>query len=290
MRLHSWEGVLQISALVLLFSSHRVTGASGDDVLWRANGRASCLYWGMGTIKSDDQFVQLHDLIIGSSNVADFLAELSTVAASTLSGDAGAPIECGVTLRRRKRNVTIAGSSERAVVLDKLEQALGEGPCLAALEVMRPMVLSNVETDNRWPNYQKVLAENGCGSVLGVPLALDEHQSAALNFFAAEPDVFAPDTVHRAEAFADLASRALRLALRIADTQSLADDLKAAMASRTTIDLACGVIMGQNRCSQEEAMALLTKASSHRNQKLRDVAAGILGRVSDGAVRTHFDP
>lgn len=62
------------------------------------------------------------------------------------------------------------------------------------------------------------------------------------------------------------------------------------MESRTTIDLACGVIMAQNRCSQEEAMALLAKASSHRNQKLRELAADILGRVSAEAVSTHFEP
>ena len=244
----------------------------------------------MGTLKSDDQFVQLHDLIIGSSNVAEFLTELSAVAASTLSDAAGRPIECGVTLRRRKRSTTIAGSSERAVRLDRLEQALGDGPCIASLEVMSPMVLADAATDKRWPEYQKVLAEHGCRSALGVPLALDEHQSAALNFFAAEPDIFAPDVIQRAEGFADLAGRALRLSLRIGDAQNLADDLTAAMANRTTIDLACGVIMAQNRCSQDEAMALLTKASSHRNQKLRDLAAGILGRVSDGAVTTHFDP
>jgi len=244
----------------------------------------------MSTPTSGDEFVQLHDLIIGSSNVADFLTELSTVAASTLSDTAGVFIECGVTLRRRKRTATIAGSSERAVVLDKLEQALGDGPCIASLDAMKPMVLSDVRTDTRWPAYQVVLAENGCRSALGVPLALDEHQAAALNFFAAEPDVFGPDVVQRAEGFADLAGRALRLSLRIADAQNLADDLKAAMASRTAIDMACGVIMAQNRCSQEEAMALLTKASSHRNQKLRDLAGEIIGRVSDRAVSTHFDP
>lgn len=243
----------------------------------------------MDTPKNGDEFVQLHDLIIGSSNVADFLAELSTVAAATLSESAGVFIECGVTLRRRKRSATIAGSSERAAVLDKLEQALGDGPCIAALDAMKPMVLPDVETDNRWPAYQKVLAENGCRSVLGVPLALDGHQAAALNFFAADPDVFTAGVIQRAEGFADLAGRALRLALRIADAQNLADDLRAAMASRTTIDLACGVIMAQNRCSQEEAVALLTKASSHRNQKLRDLAAGVVARISDGTVSTHFD-
>jgi AmiR/NasT family two-component response regulator len=111
-----------------------------------------------------------------------------------------------------------------------------------------------------------------------------------LNFFSSEPDVFTGAVISKAQGFADQAERALRLALQIADARNVADDLSAAMENRTTIDLACGVIMAQNRCSQEEAMAMLTKASSHRNQKLRDLAADVLSRVSSGSVSTHFDP
>jgi GAF domain-containing protein len=244
----------------------------------------------MDTPSNDEQFVKLHDMIIGSTNVSGFLNELSVLAASTLSETAGSEIECGVTLRQRKRSATVAGSSERATMLDKLEQALGNGPCLASLETMKPVLLADVDTDPRWPEYQKLLADNGCRSVLGVPLALDDHQSAALNFFASETGVFSDAVVHGAEGYAALAGRALRLALRIADARNLADDLSAALEHRTTINLACGVVMAQNRCSQEEAMAVLTKASSHRNQKLRDVAADVLGRVSAGEVSTHFEP
>nr|WP_306669390.1 GAF and ANTAR domain-containing protein [Arthrobacter sp. DR-2P] len=220
----------------------------------------------------------------------DFLTELSGVAASALSESAGSRVECGVTLRRRKRSMTVAGSSDRAKELDRLEQVLGDGPCLAALETMRPVVLADVYADTRWPEFQKILAANGCRSVLGVPLALDDSQAAALNFFSSEPDVFTGAVISKAQGFADQAERALRLALQIADARNVADDLSAAMENRTTIDLACGVIMAQNRCSQEEAMAMLTKASSHRNQKLRDLAADVLSRVSSGSVSTHFDP
>lgn len=244
----------------------------------------------METSGTDQQFLQLHDLIIGSSNVNDFLGELSIVAAGTLTQAAGTAIECGVTLRRRKRSTTVAGSSDRARELDRLEQALGQGPCLTAMDAMKPMLLADTATDNRWPEYQTVLAEHGCGAVLGVPLALDENHAAALNFFADKPGTFSDEITKRAEGFADLAGRALRLALKISDAQNLADDLTAALQNRTTIDLACGVIMAQNRCSQEEAMALLTKASSHRNQKLRELAAEILGRVGAGTVSTHFEP
>lgn len=243
----------------------------------------------MGTRSNDEQFLKLHDMIIGSTNVSGFLADLSVLAASTLSETAGTHIECGVTLRQRKRSATVAGSSARATVLDKLEQDLGQGPCLRSLETMKPVILDDVKTDSRWPEYQKVLAKNDCRSVLGVPLALDENQAAALNFFASEPAVFTDNVVRQAEGFAELAGRALRLALRIADAQSLAEDLTAALEHRTVINLACGVVMAQNRCSQEEAMAVLTQASSHRNQKLRELAADILDRVGSGTVSTHFD-
>lgn len=244
----------------------------------------------MATPKDDDQFVKLHDLILGSSSVSGFLGELSGVAAATLTESAGSHIECGVTLRRHKRNATVAGSSEHARELDALEHALGQGPCLTSLETMKPVVLADVDADPRWPEYQKILADHGCRAVLGVPLELDQNQGAALNFFASEPGIFSEVVISKAQGFADLAGRALRLALKIADAQNMADDLAAAMENRTTIDLACGVIMAQNRCSQEEAMVLLAKASSHRNQKLRDLAAEILGRVNSGAVSTHFEP
>lgn len=62
------------------------------------------------------------------------------------------------------------------------------------------------------------------------------------------------------------------------------------MKSRTTIDLAAGVIMAQNRCSQATAMGILKNASSARNVKLRDVAATVIASVSsDATVITHFD-
>ncbi len=61
------------------------------------------------------------------------------------------------------------------------------------------------------------------------------------------------------------------------------------MLSRTAINLACGIIMGQNRCSQTEAMAILVKVSSHRNQKLREVAEEIVKQLSGEEVITNFD-
>lgn len=237
----------------------------------------------------DEAALQLQDLLMGTGNVEDFLNRLAEFSAATLSRYSGADIECGVTLQRRKRSMTVAGSSPRAVMLDRIEHAIGDGPCIAALRTKSVVLLADVDTDPRWPDYQRELAAQGCYSTLGVPLEIGEDASAALNFFASTKGVFTEEIIKEAAGFADLAGRSLRLAVRIGTAQSRAEDLQSAMESRTSIDLACGVVMAQNRCSQEEAMAILTKVSSNRNQKLRDVAADVLRNLTKAEVRTHFE-
>lgn len=237
----------------------------------------------------NESALHLQDLLMGTENVEDFLGRLAEFSAATLSKMVGAEIECGVTLQRRKRTMTVAGSSPRALTLDRIEQALGEGPCIEALRTKSVILLADVSTDPRWPAYQRQLAEHGCRSTLGVPLEIGEDAAAALNFFGADTGLFTEQIITEAAGFADLAGRALRLAVRIGTVQSRAEDLQAAMENRTAIDLACGVIMAQNRCSQEEAMAILTRVSSNRNQKLRAVAAEVLRNLTSGDVHTHFD-
>lgn len=243
----------------------------------------------MSKYAGNDAAAQLQDLIVGTENVEDFLGRLAEFAASTLSHSLGTDIECGVTLQRRKKTMTVAGSSSNAVMLDRIEQSLGDGPCIEALRTKGPVLLADVDTDPRWPEYQQQLKAHGCRSTLGVPLEIGEDSAAALNFFASTTGVFTAPIVAEASGFADLAGRALRLAVRIGTAQARAEDLQAAMEHRTAIDLACGVVMAQNRCSQHEAMAILTRVSSNRNQKLREVAAEVLKNVTGEEIHTHFD-
>ena len=116
-----------------------------------------------------------------------------------------------------------------------------------------------------------------------------DEASVALNFFASKPGMFTANVYEKALGFAAAAHNTLHLSVRLDTAQSRADNLEAAMQSRTAINLACGVIMAQNRCSQAEAMDILTKVSSNRNRKLRDVAAELIEQLSGDSVQTHFD-
>lgn len=82
---------------------------------------------------------------------------------------------------------------------------------------------------------------------------------------------------------------ALRLAVRLARRRDSEVDLRAALQSRTVIDLAVGVIMGQNRCSQDEAVTMLKTASNHRKVTLRELATQLVASVSSAPARTVFE-
>lgn len=231
----------------------------------------------------------LQEILVGAGDAMEFLSGLSGLAAAAVSEAAGDDIECAVTLKLRRRPATAAGSSPRALELDNLEQALGDGPCIRALREMAPVLIDDVSRDSRWQTYCRALTERNVHSTLGVPLEIAGDAKAALNFFATKPGVFTADVYNKALGFAAAAHNTLHLSVRINNAQNRADDLEAALESRTAINLACGVIMAQNRCSQEEAMAILTKVSSNRNRKLRDVARELIEQLSGAGIRTHFD-
>jgi len=55
--------------------------------------------------------------------------------------------------------------------------------------------------------------------------------------------------------------------------------LRTAMATRSTIDMAKGILMAMHSCDEEAAFDRLRSMSQHQHRKLRDVAADIVSAV-----------
>ncbi|GAA1763517.1 GAF and ANTAR domain-containing protein [Kocuria aegyptia] len=231
---------------------------------------------------------ELQELLLASEDISGFLDAFTTTIAQALSAD-GEEVWCAVTLLRPRRSITVASSSPQAEALDEIQYHYGDGPCLTAAREHRVVYLRDTRTDPRWPAYGRAAAENGILSALGVPLDLGGEARAGLNVYADVPDAFDQAVLEVVERQVAEASAVLRLAVRLARHRDVEADLRTAMESRTTIDLAVGIIMGQNRCSQEKAFEILRAASSHRNVKLRDLAAELVGTVGRGPATTHFD-
>ena len=230
----------------------------------------------------------LQDLVLKTEDVKEMLGELAEFSSLTLADPAIA--FCSITLIQRKKPVTVASSEDSAVRLDETQYKAGDGPCLSAIRQQVVVHVPDLTTEDRWPAYTAAALEAGVGSSLSVPLVLEGEAEAGLNLYSTRSHGFTGEDISMVETYSYHASKALRLAVRISQLAEAKAHLIAAMESRTTIDLATGAIMAQNRCSQESAVRILRIASNTRNVKLRDIAASVVASIShDPRGRTHFD-
>lgn len=241
------------------------------------------------------------DLLSGAETLSDSLALLAAASVRAVVGTTGLLIESAVVVHQAKRSPAIAGTSPEAVRLLEWEQEAQEGPASEVLDGEQSMSVLQRGGDFRWPRYCRQLQLAALGSALSLRLPVDHDlpgshstdfpnrpASAALVFFAQDPKAFPLQVISAARSFTGLAARSLQIALDLHAAKSAALDLRSALDSRTSINIACGVIMAQNRCSYLEAFSILAKASSHRNIKVRRIAEDILERLPEGAPRSHF--
>ncbi|WP_461172229.1 ANTAR domain-containing protein [Arthrobacter sp. Z1-9] len=231
----------------------------------------------------------LLDLVTDTNTDVESLRRLSEAAATALTGAMGVQIDCAATLTSAQRAPIRAANNGRAAALAAAEQDLDDGPLAQAVGAGMPVVVeADGGTPLRWQAYRRRFLDAGYGEVLAVPVRLDAGTPCALVFFA-PPDVpFAPEVVSHATWFAGVAAKSLGLALDVRSARAAGDNLKAVLESRTSIDVACGVIMGRNRCSYPDAFSLLASASTQRSLQVRDVAEGLLRNLPRGAPGTRF--
>jgi GAF domain-containing protein len=229
-----------------------------------------------GSAVSSSAVAELQQLLLTTDDITGFLDQLTTLTVKVLPGE----VSCGITLRRDHGATTVASSDSRANQVDEIQYGHDEGPCLRSLATGVPVVVDDLAQDDRWGSYRMPALGHGVRSSLSLPLRADGEVIGALNIYASTPRAFGPSEQLAAGRFADEASRALALAVRMAERSEMSAHLQNALASRAVIDQALGVIMGQNRCTADEAFEVMRTISQNRNVKLRDIAADMITAVS----------
>lgn len=227
--------------------------------------------------------VELQGILADTEGLQDYLDKVAASAADHIAPEA----QTTVTLQRDGRTTVAASSGEPARECDEIEYAAGSGPCLSAIAAGRPFLIPSLEQETRWPEWTAAAIARGFRSGAAFPARVEDDTAVAINVYSTV--LGGTDGSESAGlAYAEEASRALRLVLRLADEAELTADLRATLASRQIIDQAVGVIMAQNRCTASEAVDILKSASQNRNMKLRDVAARIVealtGHPADATV------
>ncbi|SNS81074.1 GAF domain-containing protein [Geodermatophilus pulveris] len=189
---------------------------------------------------------------------------------------------CGLTLTRATSGVTVASTGPLADRADQRQYRLDVGPSLESMRTGTVVRVEDMATEGRWDPYPAQAVELGVRSSLSLPLDVEGRSAGALNLYATEPGVFTAQDESVAAGWAEQATGALTVALRIADSDDRADRLTGGLDTRATIGQAVGLLMAQERCTAAAAFDLLRIASQRRNVELRDIAAGIVGAFEEG--------
>src|SRR6516165_6306483 len=223
-----------------------------------------------------DTLTELQKVLLATETLEQFLHELATLAARLVTDG----VSCGMTMRGHGRPATVACSDPLAKEIDEVQYLLDDGPCLHAMRSGDQVSIDDTADRARWPRFEAAAHARGIRSCLALPLIADGKPVGALNLYARTVAAFGAAETRRAENFAENASGALALALRLASYAALTDQMRSSLASRAVIDQAIGVVMAQQRCTQARAFAMLRAASQNGNVKLRDIATAIVTSVS----------
>ncbi|MET1152988.1 ANTAR domain-containing protein [Arthrobacter sp.] len=226
---------------------------------------------------------KMQDALLNSDDLQDFLDQLAEHAAAAI--DDRGEVACSVLLLRGPRDRTVSpGHSPTSWV--EYQPKYDDGPGLSALRTGAAVLVYDVGKEKRWNDLMAEAASAGIDSVLALPLRVDDGGlGAVLSYYQRRGHGFSEALLAAASTYARIAAKPLLLAERIDRLARRAAHLAAALESRTTINLAAGIVMGQNSCSQLQAMEILRRASNSRNVKLRDVAQGIVEPLAGATTR-----
>jgi len=190
-------------------------------------------------------------------------------------------IACGIAIQRPRRPILTAASDHTTERLMTTWLAREASPLRSVLTESVSVIAPDGDGQHRLGASDELM--------MALPIQLEDESSAAMVLIGQSAGADTRSVLGAVGPCRRGVAWTLRLAARYAHQTELAEHRAAAMESRTVIDLAIGVIMGQNRCSPEEAFEILKRASNARNRKLADVARGVVANVTSSEVETKFD-
>ncbi len=234
----------------------------------------------MSPLDPTEAFARFGRINLRKTGLDGVLAEVAALTGQTVPGSA----EVSVTLVRSRAAHTAAFTGDLARALDELQYERGHGPCLEASASAAVLSVPEMTSETRWPDWTARCLDAGIKSTLSIGLPVQDAVSGALNLYATEPHAFDDDAIAIGQTFAGYAAIALANADLYDSATALARHLQIAMESRAVIEQAKGIIMGERRCSPDEAFRILSRVSQQSNRKLRDVAAALVHRATGSAV------
>ena len=211
----------------------------------------------------------LADLVYSGDDYSEMYEAICKAALHLVDGCDHASI----MLRKNDRFVTSAASDDTARLIDRLEREVGEGPCVDAIEEEAAQLDADLTEAPTWPKLrERIVAETPVRGMAGFRLLVDNRKVGALNLFSDRPRALTGDSVDQAAVLAAFAS----VALMAATHKEQARTLREGLDSNREIGKAIGLMMAFHKVGDDEAFAILRKASQDMNLKISEIAGQIV--------------
>jgi hypothetical protein len=181
----------------------------------------------------------------------------------------------GVLLSANGTVAARVATSDLAAGLDRAQVAEKQGPALEVIGGSSTLLVPDLRREERWSRYASVAARLGAVTQLSARLQFNRTATlGSLNLYATEEVVPEDEGESLAEVFAAQAAVAVGGA-------TMVTGLTEGLESRKLIGQATGILMERFRIDETHAFAYLRRESSHRNVKLREIAAEVTQSISN---------
>ncbi len=176
----------------------------------------------------------------------------------------------GIELIEKRVIRPVAASSEVAHRISEVQNEVGEGPCLSAIEEHETFRTDDLLRDDRWPAFAaRARTDTDVRSILGFRLFAEEDTMGALNLYSSSPNAFDEQALATGSILAAHAAIAMSWARE-------REYMQEAIDSRDVIGQAKGLLMARRNLTGDEAFELLRDASQRLNVKVQLVAEQVI--------------
>jgi transcriptional regulator with GAF, ATPase, and Fis domain len=216
-----------------------------------------------------DTFVELTDTMVAGFDVIDFMHVLTDRSVQLLEVDAA-----GLLLADPRGELrVVAASIEVARLIELFQIQNDEGPCLDCFRSGQAVHVPDLAAaTERWPRFAPAAVQAGFTAVQALPMRLREQVIGALNLFRASAGTFADADIRIGQALADVATIGLLHERSMRRSDTLNEQLQAALNSRVVIEQAKGKLAERLGVDMDQAFNLLRDFARARNRRLSELA------------------
>ena len=176
---------------------------------------------------------------------------------------------------------SVCTTDEVSARIEQLQYDLGEGPCVDAYRLERPVLEPDLAApaSPRWLAFTGPALGAGARAVFGFPLQVGTVRLGALNLYRDRPGPLDDERHADALVMADIAAQAVLLLQADAPPGRLAAELEAGAEFQYIVHQAAGMVAAQLDITVTEALIRLRAHAFGNDRALTEVARDVVARA-----------